>query len=177
MFRWRRNWLIGLVVAAALVAGAVVALRPARSSGATAAPEVGHTAPSFTLSDLDGRSVSLHQYRGRVVLLNFFATWCVPCRHELPRINAAYKAHSRDLTVLAIDKTGDDAASDVRQFASNLHLAFVPLLDPSLTVWNRYLVTVQPVSFWVDRAGVIRSIDYEMDSARISRELHRLGAA
>ncbi len=172
MLRGSRRWILaGFVLLAVLVVVGVLR-QPATSSGVSAAPEVGHLAPAFTLQDVDGKQVSLEQYRGKVVLINFFATWCVPCRHELPRINRAYRAHPGKFAVLAIDR--DEPASDVKQFVSALHLAFVPLLDPALMVRQRYQVLPQPVSFWIDRHGVIRAIDYEMDDRRIAKELRRL---
>ncbi len=177
----RPKWIIGgaiAVITLLVVAGTLV--QPSKPITATEssatklspAPKVGHPAPPFTLSDMDGKKVRLEQYRGRVVLINFFATWCVPCRSELPAINRVYRAHQSDLVVLAVDK--QEPESDVRRFATEHSFAFSPLLDPELTVWQRYGVSIQPMTFWIDRNGIIRSIRYAMDESVIRREFRRL---
>jgi cytochrome c biogenesis protein CcmG, thiol:disulfide interchange protein DsbE len=176
MSRSSTKWLIGTVILVTLLVVLGLVLKAPNSSSSTPEPKVGHPAPPFTLQTVDGKHVSLNAFRGKVVLLNFFATWCIPCRHELPHIKQAFEAHHGDFAVLLIDKA--EPAADVRSFASDLGLPFKPLLDPTLSAWSAYQVqNIQPVSFWIDRGGIIRSRDYEMDASVIARELRRFHLA
>jgi peroxiredoxin len=137
---------------------------------------VGHQAPDFTLRASTGaQSVSLSQYRGHVVLLNFFATWCVPCTHEMPEIERAYQAASRRLVVLGIDK--QEPAGDVNALRRALHIRYPLLLDDALRAWQSYRVSIQPVSFWIDAKGTVRAIHYgPMSTDYIKHELAHLQA-
>src|SRR5579859_1465244 len=113
---------LGLVVLVIVLLAVGVSVRPRSSKGSGPAPLVGHEAPNFSLLDTTGRTVSLSTFRGRSVLLNFWATWCIPCRTEMPLINRTYEAHQKDLRVLAIDL--QEPLSDVNTFARTYHLAF-----------------------------------------------------
>ena len=154
-----------------LVAGL---LRPAAAPAS--APVVGHPAPAFTLPAADkSRTVSLSDYRGHPVLLNFFATWCVPCTHEMPQIEGEYRAASGKLAVLGVDK--QEPSGDVKSMGRQFGISYPLLLDDNLTVWQRYRVSLQPVSYWIDGKGVIRAIHYgPMDISYMKRELARLQA-
>lgn len=142
--------------------------------------EAAHTnfrAPAFTLATLDGRQVSLNDVRGRIVLVNFWASWCVPCRTEMPAIEAVYQAHARqDFTVLAINVGEDD--NTVKQFVDEFHLTFPILLDRDQTVLQQYQVQALPTSLFIDRAGVIRATSLGgMNRASIEAELASLEPA
>jgi hypothetical protein len=94
----------------------------------------------------------------------------------MPLLNALFRAHQPAIQVLAVDM--DEPRTDVLQFARAFHLSFVPLLDPQLAAWRRYRVSVQPVSYWIGRDGVIRAVHYgPMDPSFIRRELHSLHLA
>jgi cytochrome c-type biogenesis protein len=123
--------------------------------------QVGKPAPAFNLTDIDGRAVSLAQLKGKPVLISFWATWCLPCRDELPVIQEAYLAHrDRGFTVVAID-FGDESAATVRTFWQSMHLQPVPVLDPDGRASQAYGVTLSttglPVSVLLDRSGVVSS--------------------
>jgi peroxiredoxin len=167
--------LVAVALGALLAVGLLV--RPGSPAGAQPAPRVGHAAPDFTLSSTSGRILSLSQYRGHVVLINFFATWCIPCRTEMPLINQRYLAHGRRFVVLAVDK--QEPTSDVLAFVRSHRLSFTPVIDPDAGLWQTYqLGSLQPVSFWIDRSGVVRSIHYgPMDKPYIERELRALKVA
>lgn len=119
------------------------------------APKVGATAPEFTLSSLDGKSVSLSSYRGKVVLLNFFATWCPPCRAEMPDLQATYKElKDKGFEIIAVDLQEDQAT--VSGYAKSLGLSFTVLLDKNADVFGQYHITGLPTSYFIDREGVVR---------------------
>ncbi|MDQ2741161.1 MAG: TlpA family protein disulfide reductase [Chloroflexota bacterium] len=174
--RGRTGWIVGTLIAvvvAVVVAG--VWLSPGRSSASrlNAAPLVGHLAPAFSLADIQGHTVSLRQYSRHIVLLDFFATWCRPCRQEMPLLGRLYRAHHPAVEILAIDE--NEPRSDVATFARDLNLPFAPLLDPSLEAWRRYGIDLQPVSYWIDGTGTIRAIHYgPMDPSYVRHELNAL---
>lgn len=118
-------------------------------------PQVGRPAPPFTLSDLEGRPVSLADNNGKVVLLNFWATWCEPCKKEMPEIQAAYEQYKgQGFVVLAVNfgENPDPTAS----FVHHGRLTFPVLLDRKASVAERYGVTNLPATFFIDPEGIIR---------------------
>ena len=104
-----------------------------------AAPAASQTpAPDFTLKTLSGDTVSLSNYKGHPVFLNFWASWCKPCRAEMPEIIAAYNGHHAvGLEVLAINLTDQERMKDVREFVDELHMPFPVLLDQKGKVRKR----------------------------------------
>src|SRR5512147_2669664 len=100
-------------------------------AGTASAQSPGDTAPPITLKTLAGGSDSLSRYRGHPVLVNFWATWCDPCKHEMPAIVAAYQAHqAAGLVVLAINLTDQESSTkDVRRFVAEFQMSFPVLLD------------------------------------------------
>ena len=117
--------------------------------------EVDQPAPELTLSDLDGLEVSLSDFHGEVVLLNNWATWCPPCRQEMPEIQAYYhKYKDQGFQVIAVE--AGEPEEVVRDFVEQANLDFIILLDPE----NKSLVTFQhtslPNSFVIDRRGHLR---------------------
>jgi len=127
------------------------------------AVQVGKPAPNFTLTDIDGHRVSLSQLKGKPVLINFWATWCVPCRDELPLIRDEYLAHRAEgLTVIAVN-FGDESSDTVRKFWSSYNLQPTPFLDPDGNVASSYGVALNntglPVSVLVARDGIISSYE------------------
>jgi len=115
----------------------------------------GLPAPNFTLPHLDGRMVSLTDYRGKVVLLNIWATWCPPCVEEMPSMEKLYQAlNNEDFEILAvsIDASG---AQDVLPFMKKHRLSFPALTDPKGAIKGLYQTTGVPESFIIDKDGVI----------------------
>jgi peroxiredoxin len=119
------------------------------------APQIGYTAPDFELTDLEGRMHRLSDLRGQVVLLNFWATWCGPCRIEMPTLQAMHEDYGgADFALLAV--AGDlEGAQVVRPFIRRLGLTFPALLDARGDVQDQYFVNALPMSFLLDRHGVV----------------------
>ncbi len=117
---------------------------------------VGERAPDFTARTLDGQTVSLSDFRGRVVLLNFWATWCTSCQKEIPVLQALYDLHQPDFVVLAVDYA--EGEKRVREYAEEKGMRFPVLLDPDGTINEDLFGEVipgYPTSLLLDRDGVI----------------------
>ena len=127
--------------------------------GQIPSPREGFPAPDFTLDTLGGESATLSAYRGKVVIVNLWASWCGPCRAEMPAIQKVYAANrERGLEVLAVNGTFQDSESGAQAFAQELGLTFPILLDRDGAVSKRYLLRALPSTFFVDRKGIIRSV-------------------
>lgn len=135
----------------------------------------GFEAPDFALPDLDGRTHTLAEYRGKVVFLNIWATWCPPCREEMPSMNRLHERYAREgLVVLAVSED-EGPQADVEAFARGLGLRFPILLDPDGVLPPRYGVTGYPETFLIDRSGrivrhVVGPADWFSDAARAEIE-------
>lgn len=117
---------------------------------------VGQPAPDFTLETVAGEHVRLSSYRGKTVLINFWATWCPPCQAEMPAINTVAREHP-GLIVLAVDAMEGPVL--VQRYQTAHPYAFQPLLDPSGKVVDLYHVDGLPTSFFVGPDGIIRAIN------------------
>ena len=119
-----------------------------------ASPAIGAPAPDFELASLAGDTIRLSDLRGKVVLINFWATWCGPCRLEMPAMDARFRQLDPRFAVLAVNFA--EPASRVQSFVDELGLSFAVLLDPDSAVQNLYRVRAYPTSFLVDEQGIIR---------------------
>jgi len=129
-------------------------------------PKLGHTltaisksvpAPDFTLEDMDGKKFSLKDYRGKVVLLNFWATWCPPCRREMPSMERLYeKFKGKNFVVLALNQMED--VDQVFTYTGELQVtpAFPILFDKDSNVSRAYSVLGLPTTYLIDKEGNIR---------------------
>jgi len=119
---------------------------------------VGRTAPNFTLKDSSGRTVSLRDFRGKPVIINFWASWCTYCRSEMSDLNALYlDSKSKQLVVLSVN-TDDSNRSAAEQFVREKKLAFLILWDENNAVNRLYNIRGLPTSFFIDATGVIRAV-------------------
>ena len=121
------------------------------------APKVGRLAPDFTLTDLEGSSVTLSDFRGQVVFINFWATWCPACRAEMPEIEAVYQEYKdKDVVVIGVDlKESEDK---VRRYIERGGYSWTFVIDTTGEVTRDYGVTAIPTSFFLDRQGIIRAL-------------------
>ncbi|WP_165452147.1 TlpA family protein disulfide reductase [Paenibacillus thalictri] len=118
----------------------------------------GQLAPDISLQTTEGKTVKLSDYRGKKVLLNFWASWCPPCRAEMPDLEQFYRESAGlDVVVLAVNMTNTEARrSDVDAFAANQGLTFPILLDTDGTAGGAYRVMAYPTSYWIDASGLVR---------------------
>ena len=118
--------------------------------------DTGSQAPIFDLQAADGTLVGLEDYRGQVVLLNFWATWCAPCRTEMPLLESTFESFKdQGLVVLGVDF--DESADLVASFGDELGLSFPLLLDPGGKVQTLYKVRGYPTTVVLDREGRIQA--------------------
>jgi peroxiredoxin len=120
--------------------------------------EIGDLAYDFALNDVSGNSVQLSDYAGQPVIINFWATWCGPCRVEMPELEAAYQAHQEEgLVILALDQ--QESAEDVSKFFKELGLNFTAVLDTEGTVSELYgVASVLPTTFFINGDGEVTAI-------------------
>ena len=150
MIKRRRTILMATILVGALaVAGSVSAARDL----------VGTPAPDFTLSGLTGSNLRLSEYQGRVVMINFWATWCGPCRQEMPALQTIYQRYEpAGFTLLGVNV---DAEPDgARRMAEDLGVSFPLLFDADKDVSKLYDVRAMPVTVLVDRDGRVRYVHH-----------------
>ena len=184
------RWIAGIVIGAIAVASLVALVAPMLGlprilSGPTevgvirrliddpnAAPRIGALAPNFEWNAPDGTTKKLSDLRGKVVVVNFWATWCAPCREEMPAMQRV--ARSTDAVFLAVDLLEDGAR--VRGFMESLALdRLMPLLDLDGAVTRKYAVLELPQTFFIDALGVIRHIEHGgiLDDAAVKRGIDK----
>jgi cytochrome c biogenesis protein CcmG, thiol:disulfide interchange protein DsbE len=131
------------------------------TSGAASPLGLGQVAPDFTLTDLEGREVKLSDFRGRPVWINVWASWCAPCRAEMPDIDAVYREQrasggANGLALLLVSLGEDPAA--VRRYMSTTRYELPVLLDPGFAFTERYRITGLPTHYFIDRQGNIKEL-------------------
>ena len=157
--------LAGAVLAALVLVAAACSQSAGPSSGAGGRPQPGETAPTlarvgalapdFTVKGIDGTRINLARFRGKAVFINVFATWCPPCKEELPQIVASYPKYSDKIVFLGLDE--QEEAGQVTPFVKQFHIAFQVGLDPG-TFAEKYEVGSIPESVFIDKYGVVRKI-------------------
>ncbi|TMW72993.1 redoxin domain-containing protein [Alteribacter natronophilus] len=131
--------------------------------------EPGNTAPDFTLTTLSGEETSLSDYRGEKVMVNFWATWCPPCRAEMPDMEQIYTEN--DVTILAVNLTETEPGKDyVESFREELDLSFPILLDENIEVAGLYNIQPIPTSYFIDTSGRIHSASFGPMNHEMIRE-------
>ena len=149
------SWVVFLVVAAVVLGTVVV---PALNRAAvTRHATVGKPAPDFTLTSLDGNKVTLSQLKGKPVLINFWATWCPPCRLEMPALQKVYQESSANGFMLLMVNQQEDSVT-VQNFLKQNNYSLPVLLDLNGRVSDMYQVTGIPTSVFIDSQGVVQDI-------------------
>jgi len=150
---------------------------PAQPISTISAPEVGHPAPDFTLPTLNGADVRLADLRGKPVILNFWATWCPPCRREMPALEVIWQQHNRgDVMVLGVDQ-GESVGVVSEYVRQNVGVTFPLPLDRRQDVGDLYLVRSLPTTFFIDADGIIQEIRVggPMDVDFLNEKVRSLG--
>jgi len=129
------------------------------SSTSMEAPQIGFQAPGFNLSNSDGQELNFDDLRGSPIILNFWASWCRPCRAEMPDFQQSYQEYQdTDLLIIAINATNQDSLKDVAAFVNLHQLKFPIILDPTGGTSRDYQIYSLPTTFFIDREGIIQEI-------------------
>lgn len=123
------------------------------------AVNVGAAAPDFALRSASGSNLRLSEHRGQVVMINFWATWCGPCRQEMPQLDEIFARYEpAGFTLLGVNI--DDDSARAQRLAEELGVSFPVLFDDSQDVSRLYDVQAMPMTVMVDRSGTVRSVHY-----------------
>ncbi|MFO7698428.1 MAG: redoxin domain-containing protein [Anaerolineae bacterium] len=136
---------------------AVTQASPAVASPVVAQVTVGTLAPDFTLSDLDGAQRSLSSYRGQVVMLNFWASWCGHCRSEIPALKAVYEEYREKGFEIVAVSIGEDP-TELASFVQQNGMEFTVLTDPLTSIIPLYQLRSVPTSYFLDEQGVVQQV-------------------
>jgi thiol-disulfide isomerase/thioredoxin len=148
----KKNWICGLLLAMA-VTTMLTACQPSQNW----TPTITNQATDFELPDLDGQMVSLSGLRGRPVMVNFWATWCGPCNHEMPFIQAVYEQWPEsDLVILTVNIK--ESAAKVQQLMDGNNYSFTVLLDSDGQVAEQYQISGIPTTLFIDKEGIIQKM-------------------
>jgi cytochrome c biogenesis protein CcmG/thiol:disulfide interchange protein DsbE len=129
------------------------------TEGRIPSPRAGFLAPDFTLDTLDSSTIRLDSLRGQVVVINLWASWCSPCRAEMPALQRVYEEmEGQGVAVLGVNMTAQDTETRVEGFVREYGLTFPILLDREGSVGRIYRSRALPTTFFVDRKGVIREV-------------------
>ncbi|KON88616.1 alkyl hydroperoxide reductase [Sporosarcina globispora] len=115
---------------------------------------IGLKAPDFELNNLQGETIKLSDFKGKKVMLNFWATWCPPCKAEMPDIQKFYTQKGDEVAILAVNI---DPQSDVAGFAEEMRVNFPILLDVDEKASNAYQILTIPTTYFIDEEGIIRN--------------------
>jgi len=153
---------LAAVATALTLAG--LAAGPPQSAGAAEPAIRGKPAADFALKAVAGHNVRLSEHLGEVVVLNFWATWCGPCRQQMPRLDQLHTTYrSAGLVLLGLNV--DDDTEEAAEFVRTLGVGYPVLLDPRKSVAPLYDVDALPMTVLVDRAGVVRYVHYDYSPA------------
>ena len=139
-------------------------------------PSVGSLAPGFTLTTLDGETISLAELRGKNVLINYWATWCPPCLNELTALENVQKQYEgQDFVVITINGIEQDNLGDVQATVEEYGITYPVLLDENESFWDDYRILFLPTSVYINEQGIIRFIKFgEQSEAEFSTMVDQL---
>jgi cytochrome c biogenesis protein CcmG, thiol:disulfide interchange protein DsbE len=150
---------VGTILLVVVVAGGVVLLNRPPVIEVPGTGLLNRPAPEFELERLDGGSLRLSEMRGRPVIVNFWASWCLPCREEFPLFADARERHSgQGLEIVGI--VHDDSPDNARRFAADYGAEWPMVADPDNVAWQEYGGQLLPITFFIDREGVVRAVSF-----------------
>ena len=120
-------------------------------------PQPGYQAPPIRLASFAGPTLSLAQFRGRLVFVNFWASWCPPCQAESPDLVKMYQKYGKQITFIGVNLTGSDTVRAARGFIQHFHIPYPSLMDTHDAVTKEYAVIAIPTSLFINRQGIIVS--------------------
>jgi len=122
-------------------------------------PQKGFYAPDLLLQNLSGQEISLRDFQGQAIILNFWATWCPPCKAEMPDLQKVYlQFQGRGLVVIGINRTDQENYSEVPDFIQANEITFPVLLDPTGEIAKKYNVSALPTTFFIQPDGIINKV-------------------
>ena len=178
VFSLKQKLVIGLISILVIVVVSNLLLQNNTKSGVTnegTGIEKGDTPPQFELETLSGEQVQLADFKGKKVILNFWATWCKPCREEMPAFQA-YSEQHEDVIVLAVNMSHKDSGIEkVKAFVKDNGLTFTVALDELGDVSRAYSVINIPSTYFLDEAGVIQTrVDGAVDEDKIAQYIEQM---
>lgn len=168
-----KKWIQIAILSAVVILGALTLANSLFKSNAI--PKAGDKAPEFKLAGLDGQVHKLSDYKGKTVVLNFWGTFCKPCKEEMPDLEKQYQEWATsDVVVLGANVMGESAVT-VRSYAEQVRVTFPILLDPQDETRKKYGVSDFPTTFFIDKEGKVRKIKVgQMNEAFIRSTLAEL---
>ncbi len=158
----------------------LLAMGPNNSPGGAVSPvetdkQANIKAPEFTLRDVNGKAVSLSSLKGKVILLNFWATWCPPCKAEMPSMNKLYnEMRAKGLEIVAV--SSDNALAPIKEFLAKSRVDFIVLFDENKAVSKAFKVFSMPTTFLIDRNGFIVEKyygEYDWTDAEVRKQIEK----
>ena len=134
-------------------------VQPDSEFSSLSAPQVGFLAPNISLPSLTGSEITIEDFRGSPTILNFWASWCPPCRTEMPAFQQIYQEYEdQNLVIAAVNTTFQDSTADLESFVTENRLSFFILLDNTGSVSTSYNIYSLPTTYFIDSDGYIRNI-------------------
>ncbi|MFE5323198.1 TlpA family protein disulfide reductase [Paenibacillus sp. NPDC056579] len=137
-------------------------------------PQAGYLAPSFELASLEGQPYHVGGTRDKPLILNFWASWCGPCRQEAPDLKALYDQYQDRIDLYAVNATHLDTIADVKDTVKEFDFRFPVLLDPKGDATGPYQVRAIPTSFLIDKSGKVVDVLYMLDREQLEQKIKKL---
>lgn len=154
-----RRWVFLIVLVIVLGGGWIIFNRTTKLTPSTlkTAPVTGYLAPEIDLISIEGEPLKLSDFKGKPVIINFWATWCGPCRAEMPELQAVHRELGDKIVVYSVNATAQDGG-DIAGFIKEFGITFPVMLDKEGQVFDDYDILALPTTIFVDRNGVIKEV-------------------